>query len=124
MEIVDTQLRIEAASGRPTLTLDTVGTDTDGGTVTFKRQGAEVFDIYLYDGASAKLAIYDASIANDALGVYGGVTTLRALTLGTGVVVPTNSSSPGSVGAVAWDDNFIYMCGSTGVWKRIALNTF
>jgi hypothetical protein len=38
------------------------------------------------------------------------------------VTAPTSSTSTGSVGQIAWDDSYIYICVSTNLWKRVALN--
>jgi hypothetical protein len=38
--------------------------------------------------------------------------------------VPTTSSSAGSVGEIAYDSNYLYLCVATNSWKRIALGSF
>ena len=38
--------------------------------------------------------------------------------------VPTHSSSAGTPGQIATDGNYIYICGSSGLWSRAALSAF
>jgi hypothetical protein len=38
------------------------------------------------------------------------------------VTAPTSSTSTGTVGQIAWDNSYIYICVSTNLWKRVALN--
>ena len=37
---------------------------------------------------------------------------------------PTDSSSAGSAGMIAFDTDYIYVCVDTDTWKRAALSTF
>jgi len=37
---------------------------------------------------------------------------------------PTSSTSPGNVGDIAWDSDFVYVCVATNTWKRTALSTW
>lgn len=37
---------------------------------------------------------------------------------------PTSSSDTGTVGDVAWDSDYIYICTATNTWKRLALSSF
>jgi len=39
-------------------------------------------------------------------------------------IVPSASSSPGSVGTVAWDNSFIYICTVANSWKRSPLGSW
>jgi hypothetical protein len=38
--------------------------------------------------------------------------------------VPATAASAGTAGMVAYDANFLYLCVSTNVWKRVAISTF
>lgn len=38
--------------------------------------------------------------------------------------VPTTSSSLGTVGQIAVDTTYLYVCVATNTWKRITLNSF
>lgn len=40
------------------------------------------------------------------------------------VSVPATSSSPGKVGQLAEDANYLYVCTATNTWMRTALTTF
>lgn len=40
------------------------------------------------------------------------------------VKVPETSSSSGSVGDIAYDSNYVYICVATNTWKRSSLNTW
>lgn len=37
---------------------------------------------------------------------------------------PASSSDAGDQGEIRWDSNYIYVCISSGVWKRAALSTW
>lgn len=39
-------------------------------------------------------------------------------------IAPPTSSSPGSPGETAYDDNYFYICTALDTWKRIALEAF
>lgn len=45
-------------------------------------------------------------------------------TLGGTTNVPGTSSAAGSVGQIAWDASYIYVCVATNSWRRVALSTF
>ena len=38
--------------------------------------------------------------------------------------VPTTSGDAGTAGTVAWDEDYIYICASTGSWRRVALSGY
>jgi hypothetical protein len=40
------------------------------------------------------------------------------------VAVPTNSSSPGVVGQIAYSGDFVYICVATNSWVRFYVDTF
>ena len=37
---------------------------------------------------------------------------------------PASSASPGQVGQVAIDENYLYICVAVNTWKRVALTVF
>jgi hypothetical protein len=37
---------------------------------------------------------------------------------------PTSGYAIGSVGDIAWDSDYIYICTATNTWKRLALSTW
>jgi hypothetical protein len=41
-----------------------------------------------------------------------------------GTSAPTRSSSTGTIGSVAYDENYIYVCVANNTWRRTALSTF
>lgn len=38
--------------------------------------------------------------------------------------LPANSASNGTVGQMAWNTGFLYICIATNTWRRVALSTF
>jgi hypothetical protein len=40
------------------------------------------------------------------------------------VAVPTNSSSPGVVGQIAYSSDFVYICVATNTWRKLYATTF
>jgi hypothetical protein len=45
-------------------------------------------------------------------------------TLPINAYVPATSTSTGTIGQVAWNSNYIYVCVNTNTWKRTALTTW
>lgn len=37
---------------------------------------------------------------------------------------PSSASDIGTIGTIAYDDDYIYICTDTNTWKRAALNTW
>jgi len=40
------------------------------------------------------------------------------------VAAPANSTSAGTVGDIAYDDRYVYICVATNTWRRMAAGTF
>lgn len=40
------------------------------------------------------------------------------------VPVPSNSSSTGTAGDIAYDDRYVYICVNTNTWRRMSASTF
>jgi hypothetical protein len=38
--------------------------------------------------------------------------------------VPATAAAAGSVGQIAWDSGFIYVCVAANTWKRVAIATW
>jgi hypothetical protein len=57
----------------------------------------------------------------------GKLTTVGAIEVGSlfkSNITTQTSSSTGTPGQICWDANYIYVCTSTNVWKRVALSAF
>lgn len=58
----------------------------------------------------------------------GKLVTIGAIEVGTlfksNITTQATSTEPGTQGQICWDADYIYVCTSTNVWKRIALSTF
>jgi len=57
----------------------------------------------------------------------GKLVTVGAIEVGTlfkSNLATQTGTSTGTQGQICWDANYIYVCTSTGVWKRIALSSF
>jgi hypothetical protein len=57
----------------------------------------------------------------------GKLTTVGAIEVGSlfkSNITTQTGSSTGTPGQICWDANYIYVCTSTNVWKRVALSTF
>lgn len=42
----------------------------------------------------------------------------------TNAVTPTSAAATGTVGTMAWDTSYIYICTATNTWKRVAIATW
>lgn len=38
--------------------------------------------------------------------------------------IPVSSTSPGTIGAIAFDENFLYFCVAENTWRRVAWAAF
>jgi len=57
----------------------------------------------------------------------GVLVTTGAIEVGTlfkSAITTQTSTSTGTPGQICWDADYIYVCTSTNVWKRVALSTF
>lgn len=70
-------------------------------------------------GGTSNVAIINSSGNISAIGTVIG----SALRINTSYT-PSGSSSPGVVGQITWDANFIYVCVSANTWARATLNTW
>ena len=64
----------------------------------------------------------NTTISTD-LGIVGDTTLATELFL-PAPTVPPASASPGAVGQISWDTNFIYVCTAPNVWKRTPIATW
>ena len=53
-----------------------------------------------------------------------GDTTLATELFLPAPTVPPASASPGTVGQISWDANFIYVCTAPNTWKRTPITTW
>lgn len=56
--------------------------------------------------------------------VYAGLDAKSGKLIGVGSFPPSNISSPGSIGTITWDSNWIYVAIANNSWKRAALSTW
>lgn len=74
-----------------------------------------------YLTAAGGMTVAGAAQFNSSTGLAGTTTV-------TGVFLQNLSTkqnnSTGSIGQIAWDANYIYVCTATNTWKRVALSTF
>lgn len=64
---------------------------------------------------------FAATIVTGNLTVNGGVFFTGNVTT-SNTIAPVTSTSNGTTGQIALDTNYIYICVSSNVWKRVALN--
>lgn len=80
----------------------------------------------------AKLAVnrFDTDSTNiNQFNVYSDASTFHgSLTTSSGVIISQTrtplASSPCSVGHIAWDTSYLYVCTASNTWKRITLSSF
>jgi len=60
--------------------------------------------------------------------LYLGLNPTSNVRIGGNLVVTTSGTKTGTSagvrGSIIWDANYIYVCTSTNVWKRVALSSF
>jgi hypothetical protein len=64
---------------------------------------------------------WDVEVNNAFFALEDRIDALRGWEL---VAVPASATATGTLGQVAVDDDFIYLCVSTNVWRKVALTTF
>lgn len=55
---------------------------------------------------------------------FEGITTFNNLIIQTNPTTPANAAAACTVGTMAWDTGFIYICTATNTWKRVAIATW
>jgi hypothetical protein len=75
-------------------------------------------DVNLTDTAGDYISLSDGMCAIVATHIQLGGYVL----LGAGGQAPAHNNSAGTVGQVAWDNGYFYVCVATNTWKRVALN--
>ncbi len=53
--------------------------------------------------------------------IYQAILSMRLINF---VPVPANSAANGTVGQVAADTSFLYICVATNLWRRVAIAAF
>lgn len=64
---------------------------------------------------------WDVEVNNAFFALEDRIDALRGWEL---VAVPAAATSTGTIGQVAIDTEFLYLCVSTNVWRKVALATF
>jgi len=70
--------------------------------------------------APAVAATANTIMSRDAAGNTALADTLRLATART----PASAIAPGIVGEICWDENFVYVCTATNIWRRAGLVTW
>lgn len=85
--------------------------------------------LLVLDLANSRVGVATAS-PSVALEVTGAVKTSGDITSSTGDLIITAPSTPasaaatGTIGTIAWDTSYIYICTATDTWKRAAIATW
>jgi hypothetical protein len=64
---------------------------------------------------------WDVEVNNAFYALEDRIDALRGWEL---VAVPASATSTGTIGQVAIDTEFLYLCVSTNVWRKVTLTTF
>jgi hypothetical protein len=70
------------------------------------------------------LNIITGNATRIAIGSTGSVTISTGPFIVTNPTTPASATATGTVGTIAWDTNFVYVCVATNTWKRAALTTW
>lgn len=113
-----------AASGRARgATPDAAATPT-----VQENSGISTFIVESKPLTASDVGAYSRVDVDDAIEAAKNGPLLAAPTIASPKIVseaaPANSNSPGTVGQIEWDANFIYICIETNNWKRAPLSAW
>jgi hypothetical protein len=74
------------------------------------------------NATTATTATTAATVTTAAQPAITSVGTLTSLKLATST--PASASATGTIGTIAWDTGYIYVCTATDTWERVAIATF
>lgn len=79
------------------------------------------FDLYTNDGTHTVQLIGDAAAQTITLTAANGVIVANDNFQITTPKTPASAAATGTIGQIAWDTGFLYVCISTDSWKRVAI---
>lgn len=92
------------------------------------------FDIASYAKLNAPMVSFEGDVSSRSLTALTGIgcqtltvtesVSTGKLRVGTPVIPPTTSSSPGTKGDISYDSGFLYICVATNTWRRATLEVF
>ena len=74
------------------------------------------------NATTATTATTAATVTTAAQPAITSVGTLTSLKVATHT--PTGAAATGTIGTIAWDASYIYVCTATDTWKRVAIDTW
>ena len=88
-----------------------------GDAVTLRMEGDTNANLFFVDGVNDRVGILTNS-PTVALDIFSDAVRLRT------AKTPSSATDTGATGTICWDANYIYVCISTNVWRRIAHATW
>lgn len=102
-----------------TNSLFTIGPIKTGGSLVLLGGGGAT-NMTLSGGAGAELT----TIVRNVVMTNGNLTLSAGDLIITTPTTPASASATGTVGTIAWDTGFIYVCTATDTWERVAIATW
>ena len=116
-----TELAAKPATDDILAIVDVTGTDT-----TKKITVANLFKSDLVGDVTGNVTgNVSGSAATVTAAAQTAITSLGTLTsLKLATSTPASASAAGTMGTIAWDTGYIYVCTATNTWKRVAIATW